>query len=189
MAAVIAVEYLDGGNDRVISCEKIRAVRLIAAVLKDERLWPIVAYRYKDLPLVGFFFKLVLIFSRIFMGVKLAGTIEPGFSIGHASCIFFNKNIVIGRDVRINQGVTIAGRGNGYPYLCDNVHVSAGAKILGPVRIGKNAHVGANAVVLHDVPDNSTVVGIPARLVRIDGKKINIPLSEYWKSAGEKQDD
>ena len=168
-------------NERKVSSQKIVANRLLKAVLTDERLWPIVAYRYKTVPFWGILFKCVLILIRIVMGVKIDGQIGPGFSIGHASCIFLNKNIIIGKDVRINQGTIIAGGKKGYPCLGDNVHIAAGAKIIGNISIGDNVHIGANAVVLHDVPGNSTVVGIPAWLVRHNGEKVNVCLKDYGK--------
>lgn len=168
-------------GERTISDEKIGAIKIVMAVLTDERIWPIVAYRYHKLPVLGYFFRLLRIFVRIFMGVKIGGKIGPGFSIGHASSIFINSRVVIGADARINQGVTIADRQGGLPVLGDNVHVSAGAMILGPIRIGDNAHIGANSVVVNEVPDNSTVVGIPARIVRLNGEAMNISLKEYWK--------
>lgn len=185
VAARIAVTWISDG-ERVISEHPIGALRIIKGIISDERLWPIVAYRYKKTPIVGLFFRISRIMMRIIMGVKIDGDIGSGFSIGHASSIFINKNVVIGRDARINQGVTIAGRKGGYPVIGDNVHVSAGAVILGPIRIGDDVHIGANAVVLHDVPDNSTVVGIPARIVRLDGRKVSIELPEYWKATENK---
>lgn len=68
----------------------------------------------------------------------------------------------------IGQGVTIGGKSGWYevPVIGDNVHINAGAKIIGPVRIGDNVEIGANAVVVKDVPSNCVVAGIPARILR-----------------------
>jgi serine O-acetyltransferase len=81
--------------------------------------------------------------------------------------IVIHPDSIIGNNVKINQHVTIGGRGlGGNPIIGNNISIGAGAKILGGVRIGNNAKIGANAVVLIDVPDNSTAVGIPARIIR-----------------------
>lgn len=84
---------------------------------------------------------------------------------------------VIGKNCWINQEVTLGYVGeSGLPILEDNVHITAGAKVLGGVTIGENSIVGANAVVVKNVPPNCTVVGIPAYIIRRDGKKVNEPL-------------
>ena len=184
VAARIAVTWT-GGNDRQVSEQRIGALRVVRAVLTDERLWPVVAYRYKDLPVLGWFCKVMLVLVRIVMGVKIDGRIGPGLSIGHAACIFLNRHIVVGRDMRINQGTIIAGGKQGYPRLGDDVHVAAGAKIIGNITIGSHVHIGANAVVVHDVPSRATVVGIPARLVRHEGKKVDMSLKEFWLQQAE----
>lgn len=82
---------------------------------------------------------------------------------------------IIGDDVLIGQSVTIGGKsGNkNLPVIGNNVYISAGAKVLGPIKVGNNAIIGANAVVIHDVPDNAVVVGIPAKII-----KYNINISE-----------
>ncbi len=80
--------------------------------------------------------------------------------------IVLHKDAVIGNDVRIDQHVTIGGRaGPGAPVIGDKARIGAGAKVLGRVRVGHNAQVGANAVVLKDVPDKATAVGVPARII------------------------
>lgn len=81
--------------------------------------------------------------------------------------IVIHRRAVIGDRVNVGANVTIGGRGEyrEVPVIEDDVLIGAGAKVLGPVRVGKGARVGANAVVLHDVPPGATVVGIPARLV------------------------
>jgi len=77
----------------------------------------------------------------------------------HARC-------TIGNNVLISHQVTLGGRGGeGVPLICDNVYIGAGAKILGSVKVGNNAKIGANAVVLTDVPDNATAVGVPAKII------------------------
>lgn len=109
--------------------------------------------------------------------------IHPGATIGrrlvidHGTGIVIGETTEIGDDVLIYQGVTLGGTGKDtgkrHPTIGNNVMISAGAKVLGPFKIGDNSRVAAGAVVLEEVPPNSTVVGVPARVVRQDGKKVN----------------
>lgn len=90
--------------------------------------------------------------------------------------VVLHARTVIGKNCMIGQGVTIGGKSGWYevPVIGDNVHISAGARILGPVRIGNNVIIGANAVVVKDVPDNCIVAGIPAKII-----KENISMEDY----------
>lgn len=109
--------------------------------------------------------------------------IHPGATIGRRLVIDHGHGIVIGEtaeigdDVLIYQGVTLGGTGKDvgkrHPTVGNGVMISAGSKVLGPITIGDNSRVAAGAVVLKDVPPNSTVVGVPARVVRQDGKKVD----------------
>lgn len=108
--------------------------------------------------------------------------IHPGAKIGDRVCIDHGNGVVIGEtteignDVLIYQGVTLGGTGKDvgkrHPTIRDNVLIGSGARVLGPVVIGENSKIAAGAVVLTDVPPNSTVAGVPARVVRIDGEKV-----------------
>ncbi|MBR4072324.1 MAG: serine O-acetyltransferase [Clostridia bacterium] len=108
--------------------------------------------------------------------------IHPGAKIGrrlvidHGTGIVIGETAEIGDDVLIYQGVTLGGTGKDvgkrHPTVGNNVMISAGAKVLGPFKIGDNSRVAAGAVVLNEVPPNSTVVGVPAKVVRQDGKKV-----------------
>ena len=108
--------------------------------------------------------------------------IHPGATIGRSLVIDHGVGIVIGEtteigdDVLIYQGVTLGGTGKDvgkrHPTIGNNVMISAGAKVLGPFKIGDNSRVAAGAVVLNEVPPNSTVVGVPARIVKQDGKRV-----------------
>ncbi len=108
--------------------------------------------------------------------------IHPGATIGRRLVIDHGVGIVIGEtteigdDVLIYQGVTLGGTGKDvgkrHPTIGNNVMISAGAKVLGPFKIGDNSRVAAGAVVLSEVPPNSTVVGVPARVVKQDGKRV-----------------
>jgi len=122
--------------------------------------------------------------------------IHPGAKIGrrlfidHGMGVVIGETAVVGDDVTLYQGVTLGGtgkeHGKRHPTLEDGVVAGSGAKILGNITIGKNCRIGAGSVVLRNVPDNSTVVGVPGhiifregkRVVIIDPKQINDPLSE-----------
>ena len=97
--------------------------------------------------------------------------------IDHGTGIVIGETTELGDDVLIYQGVTLGGTGKDtgkrHPTIGNNVMISAGAKVLGPFKIGDNSRVAAGAVVLEEVPPNSTVVGVPARVVRQNGKKVN----------------
>ncbi len=113
--------------------------------------------------------------------------IHPGAKIGRRLVIDHGHGVVIGEtaeigdDVLIYQGVTLGGTGKDtgkrHPTIGNNVMISSGAKVLGPFKVGDNARIAAGAVVLEEVPPNSTVVGVPARVVRINGEKIK-PLDQ-----------
>lgn len=111
-------------------------------------------------------------FSRFFTGIEIhpGATIGRRFFIDHGMGVVLGETSEIGDDVLIYQNVTLGGTGNErgkrHPTLGNNVVVGTGAKILGRIRVGNNARIGAGAVVIRDVPDNSTVVGIPGRVVR-----------------------
>ena len=124
-----------------------------------------------------FLARLVSQWSRFWTGIE----IHPGAKIGRRLVIDHGMGIVIGEtaeigdDCLIYQGVTLGGtgvmQGKRHPTLGNNVMIGSGAKVLGPIKIGDNARVAANSVVLREVPENSTVVGIPGRIVRINGEK------------------
>lgn len=117
--------------------------------------------------------------SRFLTGIE----IHPGAKIGrrlfidHGMGIVIGETCEIGDDVVMFQGVTLGGtgkeKGKRHPTVEDNVFISAGVKVLGAVTLGKNSKIGAGSVVLKDVPPNSTVVGIPGRVVVQDGKRVN----------------
>ena len=108
--------------------------------------------------------------------------IHPGAEIGrrffidHGTGIVIGETTIIGDDVTIYQGVTLGGTGKDvgkrHPTIGNNVLIGAGAKVLGPVTVGDNTNIAAGAVVLDKIPENSTAVGVPARVVRRNGKKV-----------------
>jgi serine O-acetyltransferase len=100
-----------------------------------------------------------------------AAQIGKGLVIDHGMGIVIGETAIIGNDVLIYHGVTLGGRGNAptskrHPTICDGVIIGAGAKILGNIKIGAKARIGANSVVLMDVPAQTTAIGIPAKLIK-----------------------
>lgn len=116
--------------------------------------------------------------SRFFTGIE----IHPGAKIGrrlfidHGMGVVIGETCEIGDNVTIFQGVTLGGtgkeKGKRHPTIKDNALIATGAKVLGSITIGENSKIGAGSVVLKDVPPNSTVVGVPGRVVIQDGKRI-----------------
>lgn len=112
-------------------------------------------------------------------GVEIhpAATIGRRLVIDHGTGVVIGATAQIGDDCLIYQGVTLGGTGistgKRHPTLGDGVMVGSGAKILGPITVGDHARVAANAVVLRDVPENSTVVGVPGHVVRVNGEKLD----------------
>lgn len=108
--------------------------------------------------------------------------IHPGASVGkglfidHGAGIVIGETAEIGDNVTIYHGVTLGGtgkdKGKRHPTIGDNVLIGTGAKVLGPITIGANSRIGSNSVVLRDMPSNATIIGIPARVVRINGEKV-----------------
>ena len=117
-------------------------------------------------------------------GVEIhpAAKIGEGLFIDHGTGVVIGETAEIGKNCVIYQGVTLGGTGKEsgkrHPTLDDNVMVGAGAKVLGPIHIGSNVKIAAGAVVLDDIPDNATAVGVPARIVRLDGKRVTQDLDQ-----------
>jgi serine O-acetyltransferase len=112
-----------------------------------------------------------------------AAEIGRGLFIDHGAGVVIGETAEIGDDVTIYQGVTLGGtgfaRGKRHPTVGDEVMIGAGAALLGPITIGSRSKIGANSVVIHDVPANSTVVGNPGHPVRVDGKKPESPDADW----------
>lgn len=109
--------------------------------------------------------------------------IGSGLYIGHFGGIVVSSGATIGANCNISQGVTIGqinrGAKKGTPHIGDNVYIGPGAKVLGRISIGNNVAIGANAVVVDDVPDNAVVVGVPARVISHDGSADYINRTDY----------
>jgi serine O-acetyltransferase len=118
-------------------------------------------------------------------GVEIhpAARIGRGLFIDHGSGVVIGETASVGDDVTIDQGVTLGGtgfaRGKRHPTVGNEVMIGAGAALLCPIEIGERAKIGANSVVIHDVPPNSTVVGNPGHPVRVDGKKPEGPDADW----------
>lgn len=127
----------------------------------------------------GFLANMISSFARFLTGIEIhpGATIGKRFFIDHGTGVVIGETAIVGDDVTVYQGVTLGGTGKQsgkrHPTIGNNVVVGAGAKILGSFTVGNNVNIGANAVVLSDVPDNSTVVGIPGRIIKINGEKVN----------------
>jgi serine O-acetyltransferase len=123
--------------------------------------------------------------SRMVTGVEIhpAARIGDALFIDHGAGVVIGETAEIGDNVTLYQGVTLGGtgfaRGKRHPTVEDDVVVGSGAKLLGPIRVGKASKVGANSVVIHDVPANSTVVGNPGHPVRVDGKRPQGPDADW----------
>ena len=123
--------------------------------------------------------------SRLATGVEIhpAARIGDALFIDHGSGVVIGETAEIGNDVTLYQGVTLGGtgfaRGKRHPTVRDNVVVGSGAKLLGPIEVGHCSKIGANSVVIDDVPPNSTVVGNPGHTVRVDGKKPDGPDADW----------
>lgn len=116
---------------------------------------------------------------RFFTGIEIhpGATIGKGLFIDHGMGVIIGETTEIGDNCTIYQGVTLGGTGKDigkrHPTIGNNVLIGCGAKVLGPFKIGDNSKVAANAVVLSEIPPNSTCVGVPARIVKINNKRIS----------------
>jgi serine O-acetyltransferase len=123
--------------------------------------------------------------SRAVTGVEIhpAARIGDDFFIDHGSGVVIGETAEIGNRVTLYQGVTLGGtgfqRGKRHPTLGDNVTVGSGAKLLGPIEVGHGSKVGANTVVVEDVPPNATVVGNPGHTVKVEGRRVEGPDTDW----------
>lgn len=126
--------------------------------------------------------RLISQISRFLTGIEIhpGAVIGKDFFIDHGMGVVIGETSIIGNNVLLYQGVTLGGtgleKGKRHPTIGNNVVIGAGAKVLGNITIGDNSYIGSNAVVIKDVPPNSTVVGVPGRITKQDGKKIELSL-------------
>jgi serine O-acetyltransferase len=124
-------------------------------------------------------------FTRAATGIEIhpAALIGEGLFIDHGAGVVIGETADIGKNVTLYQGVTLGGTGfatgKRHPTVQNNVTIGSGAKLLGPITIGHGAKIGANSVVITDVPANSTVVGNPGHPVRVDGRRVEGPDADW----------
>ena len=129
--------------------------------------------------------RVIAYLTRAVTGVEIhpAAMIGREFFIDHGAGVVIGETAVIGDRVTLYQGVTLGGtgfqRGQSSPTMGDNVTVGSGAKLLGPIAVGDGAKVGANTVVVEDVPPGATVVGNPGHLVRVEGRRVEGPDADW----------
>jgi serine O-acetyltransferase len=133
-------------------------------------------------PLVPF---AIAYLSRVATGVEIhpAASIGDALFIDHGAGVVIGETAEIGDNVTLYQGVTLGGtgfaRGKRHPTVEDDVVIGSGAKLLGPITVGRQSKIGANSVVIHDVPPNSTVVGNPGHPVRVEGRRPEGPDADW----------
>lgn len=161
------------------------AKSFLEILLLYQGLHALVAYRvghFLYLAKLFFFARLVSQIARFATGIEIhpGARIGRRFFIDHGMGVVIGETAVVGDDVLIYQGVTLGGTGlkneKRHPTIGNNVVIGSGAKVLGNITVGDNSYIGSNAVVIKDVPANSTVVGVPGRITKQDGKKIEISL-------------
>lgn len=122
--------------------------------------------------------RLISQLARFLTGIEIhpGATLGEGILIDHGMGVVIGETAEVGNRVTIYHGSTLGGtgkdKGKRHPTVGDNVIIGSGAKVLGPITIGSNSKIGANAVVIKDVPEGATVVGVAANTVRINGEKI-----------------
>ena len=148
----------------------------------------LIAYRISHLFYKAHLFflaRLISQISRFFTGIEIhpGATIGKGLFIDHGMGVVIGETAEVGDNVTLYHGVTLGGtgkdKGKRHPTVGNNVIIGSGAKVLGPINIGDNVKIGANAVVLHHIPANSTAVGIPAKVVRYEKKASVIEIKDY----------
>ncbi len=161
------------------------AVSYLEVLLTYSGLHAIICYRITHALRkagVPFFPRWLSQIGRFLTGIEIHPGAEIGerFFIDHGMGVVIGETTIIGNDVLLYQGVTLGGtglqKGKRHPTIGNNVVVGTGAKVLGNITIGDSSYIGANAVVIKDVPPNSTVVGVPGRVTKQDGKKIDVSL-------------
>ena len=129
--------------------------------------------------------RVISMLTRAVTGIEIhpSARIGQGLFIDHGAGVVIGETADIGNDVTLYQGVTLGGTGfatgKRHPTVQDNVTIGSGAKLLGPITIGHGAKIGANSVVITDVPPNSTVVGNPGHPVRVDGRRVEGPDADW----------
>jgi serine O-acetyltransferase len=144
------------------------SAKTIIKTLCTDGTWAMLAYRLMQACQRRHLTPLAMIFNKLTPCIIGRGAdFGPGFVLIHSNGVVINTGVRGGQNIFIEHQVTIGAEKQRAPVLGDNIFIGAGAKILGGVRIGSHVKVGANAVVTKDVPDGATVVGVPARVIKI----------------------
>jgi serine O-acetyltransferase len=129
--------------------------------------------------------RMLALLSRTWTNIEIhpGAQVGDGLFIDHGTGVVIGETAEVGANVTMYQGVTLGGTGfatgKRHPTVEDNVTIGSGAKLLGPITIGHGAKIGANSVVIHDVPPNSTVVGVPGHPVRVEGRRPEGPDADW----------
>jgi serine O-acetyltransferase len=173
------------GDIRAAQKRDPAAKSFIEVLFLYQGLHALVSYRVAHLLYrmkLFFLARLLSQMARFVTGIEIhpGAKIGKSFFIDHGMGVVVGETAIIGDNVLIYQGVTLGGtgiaQGKRHPTIGNNVVIGTGAKILGNITVGDNSYIGANAVVIKDVPANSTVVGVPGRITKQDGKKIEVSL-------------
>ena len=167
---------------------KCSSVKDVFYYIFEQGIWVTIFYRIGralflvEIPVVKIVFRflgfILMKFSEVVLGaaIKPEADIGPGLYIGHTGLIRIHPKAKVGKNLSIGPGTILGEKGlggKGAPQLGDNVYLGVGCKVLGDVKIGNDAKIGANAVVVKDIPDGAIAVGVPARVIRVDVKKTN----------------
>jgi len=176
---VAAAKTRDPAAREVSSLEILAAWPGVHALLAHRVAHALFGARIPLLP------RLIAALARAITGIEIhpAAQIGNGLFIDHGMGVVIGETAEIGDDVTMYQGVTLGGTGfatgKRHPTVQDNVTIGSGAKLLGPITVGHGAKIGANSVVIHDVPPNSTVVGNPGHPVRVEGRRPEGPDTDW----------
>ena len=176
---VAAAHERDPAARGVSSLEILAAWPGVQALLTHRVAHALIEHRVPLAP------RMLALFSRSFTNIEIhpRAAIGDGLFIDHGTGVVIGETAEVGDNVTIYQGVTLGGTGfatgKRHPTVEDNVTIGSGAKLLGPIRIGHGSKIGANSVVVHDVPPNSTVVGVPGHPVRVEGVRPEGPDADW----------
>src|SRR3954452_22716163 len=174
-----AVRERDPAATGVATAELLASWPGLHAVLAHRVAHALLAARVPVLP------RALAYLSRSVTGIEIhpAARVGDALFIDHGTGVVIGETAELGANVTVYQGVTLGGTGfatgKRHPTVQDNVTIGSGAKLLGPITIGHGAKIGANAVVIHEVPPNSTVVGNPGHPVRIEGRRPEGPDADW----------
>lgn len=178
-ADVTAARQRDPAAQGVSTFEILSSWAGVQALLAHRAAHALLEARVPLLP------RFIAYLTRAVTGIEIhpAATIGREFFIDHGSGVVIGETATIGSCVTLYQGVTLGGtgfqRGKRHPTLGDNVTVGSGAKLLGPIAVGDGAKIGANTVVIEDVPPGATVVGNPGHPVKLEGKRVEGPDADW----------